>query len=29
MAMQISIVLESSLGRENSLWNIWDGMEII
>lgn len=29
MAMQIPIVLESSLGHENGLWNIWDGMEII
>ena len=29
MAMQISIVLEASLGHENRLWNISDGMEII
>lgn len=29
MARQISIVLKSSLGCENSHWNIWDGMEII
>lgn len=29
MAMQISIVLQSSLGCENGLWNIADGMEII